>query len=743
MKIKKLLLIALTSVLLTGCSFKFPFFNKKSSESSQVQYFKVSYKQSSDYSVTGLKSEYKEGDKVSFKVNVLNISKALSDVKRDATSLSPDSSGSYDFTMPNKNVTLNIVLRDIDGSFNFEQIPYTLKPGINRSELKGAPWLNTNLPYMAEKIEKPSLKDDFYTSINYEDLVVNNPGYMDMSDDAVDSVFNDLFYYSSGISNARLFYSASELVGDGANSEVSNYLNNLDFYNFFHSKDLFSSRHSFFQIDKDSYNNYYVNFVDGYYYGEVNMSTLSLITGYESAFKSPLMDRLYSSFSLSISYSEKTSLNNFDLDTVYAAYYQYNYNGGLNWTPYSWSTSLNDALTDFGLTNSNNVYISNGALAALPYFDSYNTTTIKNSLITRLAFEFRFLTGIVNYRPISQIVASTGLWYNEQDISKTEYEKACRTMVRLMMSAAFEKSYLEVAGNATTKAKVSDVIEQVIAGYKATAATYDWLDETTRQGLNRKLNNMQYLSCYSDKVKNYPAMDQTNANSLTLFQIYQRYQKWLTNLYVTATVEDDFIWSMMASYTVNAFYYPSRNEFVILNGLLGGYPMTGSIEEILGSIGVVIGHEISHSIDENGAKYDENGQANNWWSDKCKESFTQKVTKMKSFYNQINLFDGNYVNGSIVNTEATADMGGMHIMLEIAKTIDGFDYDLFFRSYAKLWLSRAYSDAYIERMLTNEHPFAYLRVNVTIAQFEEFFETYDIGPGDRMYIPPEQRVAIW
>ena len=117
---------------------------------------------------------------------------------------------------------------------------------------------------------------------------------------------------------------------------------------------------------------------------------------------------------------------------------------------------------------------------------------------------------------------------------------------------------------------------------------------------------------------------------------------------------------------------------------------------------------------------------------------------MISFYNQIGVLNDLTVNGENVNGEATADMGGVHMCLEIAKDIDNFDYDLFFRASARTWLFQPMGQWEAEwRADDDSHPFYYLRANVTLAQFDEFVETYDLGPGDGMYIPKSERVAIW
>ena len=188
---------------------------------------------------------------------------------------------------------------------------------------------------------------------------------------------------------------------------------------------------------------------------------------------------------------------------------------------------------------------------------------------------------------------------------------------------------------------------------------------------------------------------------------------------------------------------PTTNTFTILNGLVSGVLSGDEIERVLGALGTVIGHEMSHSIDSSGAQFDKDGNYVDWWGSTAKAKFNEKVDNLRAFYNQIGVTNFTRVKGSNVDGEATADMGGMHVCLEIAKSIDDFDYDLFFRTYAKLWLHHTYDTNGIAERNKDSHPFEYLRVNVTLAQFDKFFETYNIRYGDRMYIPEDQRVTIW
>ena len=205
-------------------------------------------------------------------------------------------------------------------------------------------------------------------------------------------------------------------------------------------------------------------------------------------------------------------------------------------------------------------------------------------------------------------------------------------------------------------------------------------------------------------------------------------------------VVNDF--GYMHSWVINAFYSPNTNSFVILNGLAQGM-IGGSIEEEYGMLGTIVGHEITHAFDANGSYYDANGEYNDWWSFSNRKKFVEKVDRLIEFYNNIHLTNDLTVDGKTINTEATADMGGVKVALALAKKVENFDYDKFFRTLAYLWSSSTMALDAVPGRAKDEHPLNYLRVNVTLGQFDEFNETYDIQPGDGMYIPEEQRVKIW
>ena len=630
--------------------------------------------------------------------------------------------------------------------FTFDQFDYQLKPGVERSEIQGNPWINSNLEDQLKKIEKPSLKDDFYASLNYDAILNGDDGIFDKNDNAIKSAFDKIYDASSGVSNSGFFSKVKNYISDGNPKEIATYFANFDYENYVNSASLFSSSYTWFSLDKDENNKYYVKFNDGYYVGEPSFGLFELYTSELDPSIDLAIDAFSSVFDLSFTSSQRSAMISFDSVVTNEGLNKYYPDGESTFSKFSFNNAntkfLDNALLDYGLTDSDNIYINSAASAALTRINKTSEATIKNALILRLAYEFRMLSGLTNYKEISKYTSRLN-FSPDRNVSGDPDDKVINTMMNLGFHHGLERVYLQLEGDPVRKAKTEEVIHQIIDGYKATAETYDWIDEETKEGLLDKLNYMTFNCCYSDKMKSYPAIDETGISSFNLLELYSRYQNWMFSLKLNHLYDDTGYWDYMPSYTNNAFYNPGDNSFTILNGVLGGVPFDGSTEQILGSIGVIIGHEISHSIDSMGALYDKNGEYKDWWSESSKEAFNDKVDSLREFYNQIGVTNTLKVMGNNVDGEATADMGGVHICLEIGKTIPNFNYKLFFETYTNLWLSEPYESSKIEERNKNEHPFEYLRVNAVLAQFEEFFQTYKIGYGDKMYIPEDQRVAIW
>ena len=632
-----------------------------------------------------------------------------------------------------------------EATFVFERMPYPNE----EDGLEGAPWVNVNIEGQIDKIGKPSLKDDFYTAINYDDIKNGNPGPFDVSSKLVRDAISSVFDGTSQTTNGTVISKMYQRMQNGDVNAVSNHLSVLTNNNYFSSRECFSSPSSFLQISLTGENSYEVVLNDGYVDGNFGLHTLWYWSDYYGASLSSAASCLSNTFGLSLEDTDLAHIRDLEKDILNTLYYNTYYVGSSENT-YSvdtvpW-TFMKSALLGLGLENNATIkikkYVVNSINSFVEKYYDGQPSVLNNAIKLRSAFDYRFTMGINNYRTLNSYLTDLGAFEDESGLFEHDDNSLTKELVYASVPLLIEQSYLELEGNDEIKAKVAELINSILEGYEEVVEDADWLGERSKLKTLTKLEKMKYESCYPNEYKNFVALDQSNIQNDTLFDLYNIYYNGLIDTALIGQINKSFIWSFMSTYTVNAFYYAGTNSFVILNGLVKGF-VSDKTEVLYGALGFVIGHEITHGFDSSGSQYDENGNNNNIWTNTDRNKFNQKVNKLIDFYNNITLYGDTTVNGGRVDGEATADMGGIRVMLKLAEKIPDFDYDLFFKSCARTWIQTPYSLDYLEERTQDEHPYEYLRANVTLAQFEKFYEVYDIQPGDGMYIPEDERIAIW
>ena len=297
------------------------------------------------------------------------------------------------------------------------------------------------------------------------------------------------------------------------------------------------------------------------------------------------------------------------------------------------------------------------------------------------------------------------------------------------------------------KKDATDMIQEMIDIYKQRLEKNDWLGDQTRTKAITKLNNIAIKVGFPEKIKQvYEKMKITpvDQGGTLLSNIVEiKKIKIADNFESFHRPVNRDEWDM-PSQLVNACYDPSRNDITFPAAILEKpfYDLHQSRSKNFGGIGCVMGHEISHAFDNNGAHFDEYGNMVNWWT---KEDFThfEKLTR-----EMINEFDGipfagGKVNGKLVVSENIADNGGMSCSLEALKQSDSFNLKEFFINWATIWRMKA-SPAYEKMLLaTDVHAPEMLRGNVQPQNFKDFYQAFDIHRGDGMWLDPDKRVQIW
>ena len=328
-------------------------------------------------------------------------------------------------------------------------------------------------------------------------------------------------------------------------------------------------------------------------------------------------------------------------------------------------------------------------------------------------------------------------------------DNALQTVLSLL-PVPMDNLYVQVYCTEQQRQDMLDIIADVVAYYRVMLGDVDWLGDETRAKAIEKLDNMRVNAVYPDVLGDWSALDfagiEDGGSLLAADTAVNEYILALQSEKIDTAVDKDK-WDQLTMKTaqVNAFYNPQNNSINIMAGILNGevYNEDMSYEQKLGGIGTVIGHEISHAFDTNGSQFDKDGAFSNWWTDEDYAAFQARAAKLAAWYDGFIPWEGANYSGQQVQTEAIADMGGMKCILAIAAQQKDFDYEAFFRQYATVWRMQALPAYLITLVAQDTHPMRYLRVNATLAQFDEFVDFYGIREGDGMYIASEDRVAVW
>ena len=294
------------------------------------------------------------------------------------------------------------------------------------------------------------------------------------------------------------------------------------------------------------------------------------------------------------------------------------------------------------------------------------------------------------------------------------------------------------------KKDITEIVYQIIDTYKSRIKTNDILKDETKEKAILKLSKMGVKMGYPDKVR--PLYDKLVFNpedslldivvSLGAIRELDSYSK------LDQPTEPEN-WAM-PGHMVNACYDPFVNDITFPAAILQApfYSLKQTRSENLGGIGGVIGHEISHAFDSNGAKCDENGNINNWWTEEDFKRFDEKVNLMIEQFDGIELPWGK-VNGAFIVSENMADNGGISVTLDIMSRTEGASYEEYFKNWARVWCMKGKPE-YLKLLLSVDvHGPAMLRANITPRNFDEWYDTFNVKRTDKMYIAPKKRIIIW
>lgn len=323
-----------------------------------------------------------------------------------------------------------------------------------------------------------------------------------------------------------------------------------------------------------------------------------------------------------------------------------------------------------------------------------------------------------------------------------------------ILTAYLNKAYVDKYFDESSRDRLQKMTEKIIETYHDIFNNEDWLSDEGKAACIEKLDEIKIhvISPDDDDLELF-GMNIVPASEGGSF-LDAEMEVCKTNLRKNGKLSsmpfDRGRWDPyeidMSTTETNAFYSVQYNAIYILAGIIDDITYHEGMpdEELYGALGAVIGHEITHGFDADGVKFDKEGLEGQWMPEEDSMAFSDKDNKVASFYSTLVPYPGaSLYSGTRVSHEATADMGGMRVTLKIAEGIPNFDYDKYFRSFARFFATRSSQEEEEERFDSDPHPLAFYRVNVACAQFDEFYKTYNVQPGDGMYIDEEKRIAVW
>ena len=323
-------------------------------------------------------------------------------------------------------------------------------------------------------------------------------------------------------------------------------------------------------------------------------------------------------------------------------------------------------------------------------------------------------------------------------------EKFAYSTVSYLFSEPLGLYYGRTYFGEEAKKDITAIVHRIIDQYKERLQDNAILAPATKEKAILKLSKIEVKMGYPDKCEpiysrfivdeNLSVFENIYAFSkLRLLDFIDRYHRPV----------DRTLWAM-PGHMVNACYNPASNDITFPAAILQApfYSIKQSVSANLGGIGAVIGHEISHAFDNNGAQFDEKGNLENWWTKEDFKHFKASTNAMIKEFDGIELPWGK-VNGTLVVSENIADNGGMAVTLDLMEKTPGASFEEYFLNWGRVWCQAAKPEYRALLLSVDVHAPAILRANMQPRNFQQWYDTFGVTKKDGMYLPPNKRVLVW
>jgi endothelin-converting enzyme/putative endopeptidase len=302
--------------------------------------------------------------------------------------------------------------------------------------------------------------------------------------------------------------------------------------------------------------------------------------------------------------------------------------------------------------------------------------------------------------------------------------------------------------------QTTELIANLRAAYADRFKNATWMDETTRQAALMKLGTFDPRLGHPKKYIDYSSYDVDRQDPLGNAVRGDRFQ-WNLMLSRYPKPVDRDLWEMVPQ-EVNAYYNPQTNQITFPAAILQPPYFDPNADPAInyGGEGAVIGHEMGHGFDDEGRHFDENGKVRDWWTATAAKAFAERAAVLGKQFDSYEPVPGVHINGKLTMGENIGDLGGLEAAYAAWRryvsahgeppVIDGLTGDQrFFIAFAQSWQTKVREGALRQQLLTNPHSPAEYRVNGIVRNVDAWYTAFDVKPGDKLYLPPAQRVHIW
>ena len=409
------------------------------------------------------------------------------------------------------------------------------------------------------------------------------------------------------------------------------------------------------------------------------------------------------------------------------------------------SIKLDDLLQYYEAGAGDTVFVTDtGALNKLAeYLTENNLPLLKNYIKSLIYIQSSNVVGLESYKAY--------LAYSAQISGLTEIKSVEKSINEQLQNELFfelGRMYAAKYVIEEIKTNIRNMITEIQNIYRQRLSNLSWMSDETKKAALNKLDKMKVIVGY----------DETGVWPQDLYEFYYTPKNeggiFINNILSAKKANADYSFKsknepvrddilVEGPQTVNAFYSPTNNSIMILAGILQSpiYSIDASPEENAGGIGTIIAHEITHAFDNNGAKFDADGNFANWWQESDFQKFNELTKKAVAYYNTYEI-KGYPINGTLTLSENIADLGAVSCITEYALNKE-YDLSKVYTAYGKMWATKKTDASEISAILNDVHSPAKIRVNAVLSAMDKFYEIFDIQIGSGMYKAPEERPSIW